>query len=172
MAKKQPPSVHSNFLKAARDGDFDGVRHYFEEGASLSARDEQGRTAMHIAAERGFSKTIELLVELGADINARDNNMETPLHRAVRQSSFSSDVSALLILHGADITLRNRFNETPFNIVKQENQLKQVLRGAWLSALQKNPINVETALDRDVDVLPPMTVIKRRNSSDTPPAAP
>jgi len=160
MARKQPPSVHAAFLKAARDGDFDGVRHFFEEGASLESRDDQGRTAMHIAAERGYSRTIELLVELGAKIDAQDHNLETPLHRAARQSH-GAETSALLILHGADITIKNRLGDTAFMLVKQENRLKQVLRGAWLAALEKNPLDLSIVTDHDIVISKPMNVKRR-----------
>ena len=160
MAKKQASSVHVAFMKAARDGDFEGVRHYFEEGASLESRDEQGRTAMHIAAERGFSKTINILVELGANVNAVDHQKETPLHRAAKQSH-GADTAALLILNGADITLQNRFGDTAFTMVKQENRTKQVLRGAWLAALEKNPLDLSIVTDRDIVIGKAMNVKRR-----------
>lgn len=170
MAKKQPLSLNALLLRAARDGDFDAVRHYAEEGAALETRDDQGRTALHIAAERGYTQSVEILHEMGADMNARDRNGETPLHRAARQP-LGKETSALLILLGADITLRNRFGETAFNLVKQENGLKSVLRGAWLAALQKNPLDVAPELDHDI-ALPPALNIKRRSgpSSSPPPA--
>ncbi len=166
MAKKQGSSVHVAFMKAARDGDFEGVRHYFEEGASLESRDEQGRTAMHIAAERGFSKTINILVELGANVNATDHQKETPLHRAAKQSH-GADTAALLILNGADITIKNRFGDTAFTMVKQENRTKQVLRGAWLAALEKNPLDLSIVTDHDIVVGKSMNV-KRRVQPHTP----
>lgn len=167
MAKKQRSNVNTAFMKAARDGDFDGVRYYFDEGASLETRDDQGRTAMHVAAERGYSKTIELLVELGANINAQDNHMETPLHRAARQPHAAA-TSALLIMNGADITLRNRFGDTAFTLVKQENQAKQVLRGAWLAALRKNPLDLDIVTDHDIVIGKAMN-IKRRTPQQQPP---
>lgn len=167
MAKKQRSTVHTAFMKAARDGDYDGVRYYFEEGASLETRDEQGRTAMHIAAERGFSKTIELLVELGANINAQDNHKETPLHRAARQPHAAA-TTALLIMNGADITIKNRFGDTAFTMVKEEGQTKKVLRGAWLAALEKNPLDLTIVTDHDIVVGKAMNV-KRRTPQQQPP---
>lgn len=170
MAKKQRPTVNDAFMRAARDGDFEGVRHYFEEGASLNARDAQGRSAMHIAAERGFSKTIDILVELGADINATDSQKETPLHRAARQQTHGADTSAQLILNGADVTLKNRFGETAFTLVKQENRTKQVLRGAWLAALKKNPLDLSVVTDHDIVVSKALNI--KRRTPPTHPSAP
>jgi ankyrin repeat protein len=166
MARKQPLSVHSAFLKAAREGDFEGVRHFYGEGADLETRDGEGRTAMHIAAERGFSRTIEFLAQVGANIDAQDRNLETPLHRAVRQSH-GEDTCALLILHRADITIKNRFGDTPFTLVKRENRLKNVLRSAWLAALDKNPLDLSIVTNHDITVPRPLNV-KRR----APPPAP
>lgn len=167
MARRQPLSVNTAFLKAARDGDFEGVRYYADEGAALESRDDQGRTALHIAAERGFTRIIDTLVELGADIDATDRNLETPLHRAARQSH-GEDTSTRLIGHGADVTRKNHLGETPFTLVKKENGLKRILRRAWLAALKKNPLDLDIVTDHDIVVGKSLNV-KRRNPAPPPP---
>merc|ERR1712014_417768 len=45
-------------------------------GANVNATNNQGWTALHIAAQNGDSDTLELLVEAGADVTAKnkDNN--------------------------------------------------------------------------------------------------
>lgn len=44
--------------------------------------DVQGMTALHYAADRGFSDIVKLLVERGADTQALDSEGQTPLSLA------------------------------------------------------------------------------------------
>ncbi len=45
----------------------------------LDIPDKNGKTALHYAAERGDSKTVEALIDKGADPNALDNQGKTPV---------------------------------------------------------------------------------------------
>uniref|UniRef100_A0A6U0U134 ACB domain-containing protein n=1 Tax=Polytomella parva TaxID=51329 RepID=A0A6U0U134_9CHLO len=47
-----------------------------------SARDEEGRTALHFAADRGHIDVAKVLLSYGADVNAQDVDGSTPLHYA------------------------------------------------------------------------------------------
>lgn len=38
--------------------------------------------AMHLAALRGVTKAIEMMIKLGADVNGTDDQGKTPLHDA------------------------------------------------------------------------------------------
>ena len=52
-------------------------------GADVGARDTDGKTPLHAAAEGyGDAKKIEVLIAAGADVGARDESRETPLHVA------------------------------------------------------------------------------------------
>jgi len=51
-------------------------------GADLNSTDNDGRTAVWVAADEGYLDIIKLLVDAGADFNKADNEKETPLHFA------------------------------------------------------------------------------------------
>ena len=51
-------------------------------GISLNEMDSQGRTSLHLAAQRGLSKAVMSMVEKGADIHAKDCQGWMPLHHA------------------------------------------------------------------------------------------
>ena len=53
-------------LRAAGDGDADGVAVALRAGASLEARDRQGRTALALATLRGHAEVARVLLALGA----------------------------------------------------------------------------------------------------------
>ena len=53
-----------------------------EKGALIGARDNEGATPLHIAAEWGRKSTAELLIGEGADLKAENNNGKTPVELA------------------------------------------------------------------------------------------
>jgi ankyrin repeat protein len=57
---------------------------FLDKGAVISARDDDGRTAPHSAAERGIPEMISLLIGKGADIASVDGHGPTPLHCAAQ----------------------------------------------------------------------------------------
>jgi len=50
-----------------------------EKGADVNAANNQGFTAMHGAANRGFDKMVELLAEHGARLDGKDSQGRTPM---------------------------------------------------------------------------------------------
>lgn len=75
-----PGSPDQQLLDAVKAGDLDLVRALLVEGADVQARDDNGRTALHMAAYRGHSEVADFLVAKGADVNATSDKGETPLH--------------------------------------------------------------------------------------------
>jgi len=57
------------------------ARLLIEAGAKIDARDNEGCTALHRAAEYCHAPLIDVFFRQGADINARDNRGETPLYK-------------------------------------------------------------------------------------------
>jgi 26S proteasome non-ATPase regulatory subunit 10 len=58
------------------------ARLILERGAKVNVRNDEGRTALHWAAEEGQEEVVGILVEFGGDINARNMFGFTPLHAA------------------------------------------------------------------------------------------
>ena len=68
-----------------------------ERGAVIDARDNRGRTSLHVAAEEGRIQAARLLLVHGADVNARDHLGETPSHYTRQQ-----EIIELLSEYGAE----------------------------------------------------------------------
>ena len=60
------------------------VPRLLQSGADVHATDDEGLTALHLAAFRGDLTSAKLLLAAGARIGARDRIGMTPLHHAAR----------------------------------------------------------------------------------------
>ena len=66
-------SLRTDFFAAVESGDLPRVKALLTEDPGLvHARDEEGATALHLAALNARRDLIDLLCEGGADLNARD----------------------------------------------------------------------------------------------------
>lgn len=86
-------------------------------GALLSASTEsvddeglEGKTALHLAAERGLANLVELLLGVGANPDSRDARGETPLFLAAENGR---DAVADLLVECANLEARNFEGTTP-----------------------------------------------------------
>lgn len=79
----------------------------------LAITDLQGRTALHIAAERANLEAIGLLCEAGAPLDAGDIDGRTPLHHALRAPEPQSiRVMQQLMEYGANVSAWDKFGRT------------------------------------------------------------
>lgn len=71
-------------------------------GASVSAQDDQGATALHLAAAGAWLEELQSLLDAGAPIDAKDNSGRTPLMWAAAERS-GMFKAQLLIKAGAQV---------------------------------------------------------------------
>jgi ankyrin repeat protein len=89
----------------------DVVVFLLRRGADVNLRDKAGATALHGAANFGYTNQIILLIGAGADVKARANNGRTPLHWAATGDKMAAVI--LLLAHGAEVNARSASGETP-----------------------------------------------------------
>ena len=85
-------------------------------------RDQYGRTALHIASDRGYLEISELLTSSGADVNIRDSYGGTALHLASMNGHLK--IVQLLLCQGADISIRDNGGSTALDIASSYGRLQ------------------------------------------------
>ena len=80
-------------------------------GLDIDAKDDHGRTALHMAVERQAPPALVQLLGHGARANVRDDRGETPLHRA--GGLRNQLIVSLLLRHDADVDAHDSNGQTP-----------------------------------------------------------
>ncbi len=83
--------------------------------AQINTQDSNERTPLSIAAERGDSKSVSILLRYGADPNLSSNCQASPLHFAA--SATDPGCIPLLLAHRADPNSMTNWNQTPLHYV-------------------------------------------------------
>lgn len=94
-------------LRAASEGDLDGVTAALRAGADLEARDDHLRTPLLLASAHDHVAVAELLVADGADPDALDDRHDTPW--LVTGVTGSVAMLEALLPAEPDLTIRNRY---------------------------------------------------------------
>lgn len=118
---------------ACSSGNEGGVCELITSGADVEELDQEGLSALHLAAANGYDKIVRLLVKYyGANKEANDRSANTPLLNAAR-SGYVEIVRALVEL-GADVEATNNGGQTPLIVAAAagEHEAARVLleRGA------------------------------------------
>ena len=85
----------------------------------INATDKEGRTALHIAARKGYTKSLEMLLKTNkVNINIADKYGWTPLHFAVRYAN-AETVKALLDADGINVNAKDLNGYTPLHVAAE-----------------------------------------------------
>ncbi|KAM9302332.1 protein phosphatase 1 regulatory subunit 12A-like [Gastrophryne carolinensis] len=114
-----------------------------------------GATPLHVAAAKGYSEVIKLLLQLGFDVDSRDFDGWTPLHAAAHWGQ--KDACQLLSEALCDMEAVNKVGQTPFDVAddslestleqlkKKQSQLRAEKKTAPQIMTQTSPPNQNLA---------------------------
>jgi len=114
------------------------AKDYFVGEVEVNARDPDGKTPLHYAAERGDSALAAFFISHGANVNVTDNSNQSPLGISVEKGD--AKITELLVNAKANIFLPIKENTTAAKTALTKN-------GSLLRALI-TPFTVEAA-DKD-----------------------
>lgn len=113
--KLQKVSFNTNALMAAiiNNKIMTGI-YLLEHNADPNIQNDDGITALHIAARLGQKKMVKKLLKFNANPNIQDKNGMTPLMYAVMKNKNNDHLSMIqyLVDHGTNVNLQNKKGET------------------------------------------------------------
>lgn len=137
-------------MKAAEMGKYEFVRSLLAKGANVRGRNNQGRTALHLASLNPSSppELLSLLIDEGLNVNLTDYNKDTALSLAVKAGA-DYDNFKLLVNKGAKIKTTFDDGNTLLMLAARYNEDPDIIRALINAGLSLNSRNKErkTALD-------------------------
>ncbi|XP_027699213.1 LOW QUALITY PROTEIN: protein phosphatase 1 regulatory subunit 12B-like [Vombatus ursinus] len=76
-----------------------------------------GATALHVAAAKGYSEVLRLLIQAGYELNVQDHDGWTPLHAAAHWGV--KEACSILAEALCDMDIRNKLGQTPFDVADE-----------------------------------------------------
>ena len=128
-------------LQAAQSGDLQQVKEALllkRDESTVNTRDDSGQTALHFAADRGYSDIVVELLNAGADPNATDLEGIGVLQAAVIAGH--AKVASILLERGADPQQPDMDGDTPLSCAQDDGSEEMKL----LFASVTNTDNRET----------------------------
>ncbi|KAG2487525.1 hypothetical protein HYH03_013806 [Edaphochlamys debaryana] len=113
----------SCFITARQEGDLETVRRLLANPGVDSARDD-GTTPLILAAERGHTRVVRLLLEAGADMNAATEGGDTALSLAAAEGH--TEVVRLLAEAGADVNAADEEGSAPLAVAAHRGHTEVV----------------------------------------------
>ena len=96
-------------MKAVKADDAAAVKELIRRGADVSEKDSGGDSPVILAAYKGYTKILEMLLEAGADVAALDPGMKaTALHAA--SYAGRAEAAKLLLRYKIDIDKQGPYN--------------------------------------------------------------
>ena len=95
------------------------IKDLIAEGNDINRQDRYKATALHIAAEKGYTNSIEVLTNNGANLDVVDMYGYTPLIRACRTKQIKAFQQ--LVNAGADLTIQNDNKMTVLHFASQSD---------------------------------------------------
>eukprot|EP00892_Ulva_mutabilis_P007007 jgi/Ulvmu1/4679/UM002_0410.1 len=100
-------------IEGARYGDEEDVHEALTNSADVDARDEDGRTALHMAAANAYVSIAQTLLQAGANTEVKNASGNTALHWACVAGS--APMVELLLAHGANPAALNAAGQPPID---------------------------------------------------------
>ena len=122
------------------------------QSGSLEAKDDQGRTPMHLAALHGTAAAVAALGEAGADPDTTDGKGRTPLH-LVAVLGTDPEIVAALVRAGADLDAPDAKGRTPLEFAEKFSETPAIVAALREAVADANTPSEKTTSSADAGPL-------------------
>lgn len=149
LQKASNVSLHTELLKASKEGDYSSVVRLLVSEVSVNITGEHDFTPLHLAARGGHIDVIISLLDAKANIQAPNKNSNTPLHSA----AYGDQPQAINVLleRGAQLEAKSFDGDTPLHSASWKGNVSAIealaKKGAHLEAKNKDgdtPLHLAT----------------------------
>lgn len=122
---KLPASPASDIISALRKGDRKETLWLLStQKGEIASLDTEGRSIISLAAERGWSEIVNVILDMRAPMDSPDESKRTPLSYAAENGHI--EVVKTLLKHGARPMLENSDGRTPVSFAAAKGQVQTV----------------------------------------------
>ena len=120
-----------DIYEASKAGDTEEVERLIRTGVDLNKKKNDDDSApIHLAAGKGHTATVKLLLDHGAKIDEKDDDGWTPISQAAKKGH--KDTVKLFLDHGANIDLKNNYGWTPIHRAADKGHTDIVKLFYWI----------------------------------------
>ena len=104
------------------------LRLLLEHGASVGAKDNKGRTPLHVVSQSRRVKSIRMFIgqdflRQDANVGAENNQGASPLHAGYSDEEKKPEAARTLLKHGANVDAKDSEGRTPLHIAAQSRSI-------------------------------------------------
>ncbi|MEJ7847412.1 MAG: ankyrin repeat domain-containing protein [Pyrinomonadaceae bacterium] len=112
-------------FKAISQEDNETVKQLIISGFDVNKKDNDHRTALHVAVEHGNMEIVRFLLENGANVNIKTKEKLTPIWM-IDDEETGTEIFQLLIEKGADVNVQNDQKETLLMLASENESVEAV----------------------------------------------
>ncbi len=114
-----PKAPKESLLDLVENQNLAKIREIFGLNTNVDSVDAQGRSALHIAAEKDLSDIAAVLLSRGASVDLKDKEGKTPLMLAVEHNAIKT--IPLLVQYKASLFMKDKKGRSPFQTALDQN---------------------------------------------------
>ena len=117
-------AMRTKLFEACKTGSTQEIIDAINSRVDVNVKNEDGNTALILAAYKGNAEVINALIKAGADVNAKNKNNDTALTLAAWKSN--AEAVNALVKAGEDINVKNKDSNTALTLAAWEGNAEAI----------------------------------------------